>query len=149
MLGLGMCSDPPWPHGTLRVVMGDLRCEGPIQGLVHRYSGESQESQPKLGTLGSLPEVHPGPCTVLGHSRCSTQVRAKCNLSVTSSHPSLINPSTRLEIRWLKSAWVVRAGRGRYASTFQVPEAVRLAVLSLAQVPLSALTTLERTSKMV
>lgn len=33
-----MCSDPPWPHGTLRVVMGDLRCEGPIQGLVHRYS---------------------------------------------------------------------------------------------------------------
>lgn len=39
MPGLGMGSDPPWPQEKRRVVTGDLRCEGPANGLVHRCPG--------------------------------------------------------------------------------------------------------------
>lgn len=34
-----MGSGPPWPREKGRVVTGDLRCEGPVHGLVHRCPG--------------------------------------------------------------------------------------------------------------
>lgn len=61
MPGLGMCPDPLWPRENLRVVRGDLRCEGPAHGLVHRCPGIPNPSW-ELFTAWLRYTQHPAQC---------------------------------------------------------------------------------------
>lgn len=105
----GMCSDPPWPRGKLRAVnTGDLRCEGPGTRGTQWVHGESQglrNPNPSWAPSGAWQRYTQDPVQCWDTAGAQDRVvRAKCNLSVASSQPSLNNPSTGLGIRGLQSA---------------------------------------------
>lgn len=66
--------------------MGDLRCEGPAQGLVYKCP---------VGVWGVSGAHDPAEYWYAAGAQ-HRLIRAKCSLFVTSSHPSLINPSNQV-----------------------------------------------------